>query len=249
MRSIASVCWTLVCLAIVGAVAWLLGMGDLMRASLQAGHMLDWIMGFLCQLWLLVILKVPWDLYFQAQEVAFELQRAGERKIDLSAGRSEYIQTLRRRLGWLAIAAHLFSAALIAAIAYFSGGKVGYYFSGFYLVSTAFRPAVAGYVYLSRKLSAIGEEARYPYEDVRELRTKVQWQEAAVRDLIEQVQNSREALQQETQARETETRALRQGVHNISREFETTVSRLTDNQEVIKGIQAFVRLIAQSTQS
>jgi hypothetical protein len=249
MRAIASVCWTLICLAIVGGVGWLLGMGDLMRASMQAGHLLDWVMGFLCLLWLLIILKVPWDLYFQAQQVAFELQRAGERKIEVSANRADYIQTIRRRLAWLAITAHLFSAALVTAITYFSGGKVGYYFAVFYLVSTAFRPAVAGYVYLSRKLAAIGEEARYPYEDVMELRSRVQWQEVAVRDLIEQFKDQREALQQETQAREAETRALRQSVHNISREFETTVSRLTDNQEVIKGIQAFVRLIAQSTQS
>ena len=94
MRSIVSVGWTLVCLAIVSAAAWLLGMGDVVRASLQAGHLLDWIMGFLCLLWLLVILKVPWDLYFQAQEVAFELQRAGERNIQVSSGRAEYLQTI-----------------------------------------------------------------------------------------------------------------------------------------------------------
>lgn len=249
MRSIVSVCWTLICLAIVGVAAWLLGLGEVVRGSLQAGHLLDWIMGFFCLVWLLVILKVPWDLYFQAQEVAFELQRAGERKIVPAAGRAEYLQKIRQRLGWLAIAAHLFSAALIAVIAHFSGGKIGYYFAGFYLVSTVFRPAVAGYVYLSRKLQAIGEEARYPYEDVMELRNRVQWQEAAVRDLIEQLKDCRNALQQETQGREAETRALRQNVHNISREFETTVSRLTDNQEVIKGIQAFVRLIAQSAPS
>ena len=46
--------------------------------------------------------------------------------------------------------------------------------------------------------------------------------------------------------RESEYRELRQSIHAVSREFETTVSRLTDNQEVIKGIQAFVRLITQS---
>ena len=33
----------------------------------------------------------------------------------------------------------------------------------------------------------------------------------------------------------------------MSREFEATLTRLTDNQDVIKGIQAFARLMAQTT--
>jgi hypothetical protein len=248
MRTLSALFWTIICLAVAGLAARLLGFGDVIHASLKAGHLLDWVMGGLCLFWLLVILKVPWDLYFQAHEVAFEIQRSKERQIPMQAGREEYLRALRRRLGWLAIGAHLFSSALVAAVTYFTGGVVGYYFAVFYLVSTAFRPAAAGYVYLSRKLRAIGEEVRYPREDVIEMREKLRWQEIAVRDLIEQMKDCREALRQETQIREEESCALRQSVHAISREFETTVSRLTDNQEVIKGIQAFVRLIAQSTQ-
>ena len=40
-------------------------------------------MGVLCFLWLLVILKAPWDLYFQALQVSFEMQRSRERQIAL----------------------------------------------------------------------------------------------------------------------------------------------------------------------
>ena len=32
----------------------------------------------------------------------------------------------------------------------------------------------------------------------------------------------------------------------LGREFETTLARLTDNQDVIRGIQAFVRLIGRA---
>ncbi len=248
MRSFWAMCWVLFWLAVVGVVAWLLGLGDLVRASLSAGHLLDWVIGFLCFLWLLVILKAPWDIYFQAHEVAFELQRSQERRIAIAPGREEYIRRLKWRLLWLAIGAHVLSAALVAAVAYFARREVGYYFAAFYLVSTAFRPAAAGYVYLTRKLRAIGEEVRYPREDVKEMRMQVHLHEEKLRVLSEQVEHMWQNLEREAAARDSVDRELRQNIHAISREFETTVSRLTDNQEVLRGIQAFVRLIAQSSQ-
>jgi hypothetical protein len=125
---------------------------------------------------------------------------------------------------------------------YLAGRIIGYYFAGFYLIATAFRPAVAGYVYLLRKLRAIGEEARYPRPDVVELRDRVEAHEQSVRELTGRF----EAWQRE---QEGASRELRQSVHALSRELETTASRLTDNQDVIKGLQALARLVAQSTNS
>jgi hypothetical protein len=249
MRDSGMGCGMLVILAIVGVVAWMLGLEDVVRASVAEGHLLDWLMGGFCLLWLLVLLKVPWDLYFQAQAVAFELQRAQERKIPVPAEREAYIHTLRRRLGWLAVGGHLFSAAVIALVTAFSHGQVGYYFAAFYLISTIFRPAVAGYVYLWQKLRAIAEEAHYPREDIQTVLERLERQESEARDLTDQVRECREALVQEAMTRDTEAAQLRQNVHALSREFETTISRLSDNQEVIKGVQAFVRLIAQSASS
>ena len=246
MRGFFAFIWTLVWLAILGIAAYFLGLDDLIRRAIESGHILDWVMGGVCLLWLMVILKVPWDLYFQAARVDFEIQRSKERRIQIPPGREEYIRTLKPRLAWLAVGAHLFSAGLVAAISLFTGGVVGYYFAVFYLVSTVFRPAVAGYAYLYGKLSAIGEEARYPREDVVTLRQKVEWHEEAARHLTSQLDQVREEAQQESRVRELETQELRQRVSAIGREFESTVSRLTDNQEVINGIQAFVRLISQS---
>jgi hypothetical protein len=246
MKSIMTTWWTLCGLAVLAAAAWLLGLGEVARTSVAAGHLLDWVMGALCLVWLIVILKAPWDLYFQAHAVAFEQQRSRERGVPITAGREAYVRTLQRRLGWLAVGAHVISALLVAAVAYFAESIVGYYFAVFYLVSTGFRPAVAGYVYLARKLHAIGTETRYPREDVVELREKLKVQEENTRDLTRQMKEAREELGREAEARERETRELRQNLHAIGREFETTVSRLTDNEEVIRGIQAFVRLVAQS---
>lgn len=242
-------CSVVVMAAILGAVAWMLGMGGMVRASFAAGHWLDWLMGGLCFLWLLLLLKAPWDLYFEAQKVVFEMQRSKEKHIPVIEGREAYVLRLRGRLGWLAVGAHLLSAALVAAVAHYSGGKVGYYFAGFYLVSTVFRPALAAYAYLHHKLTSLNREVRYPREDVEELRGKVEWQERTLRNLTGQLEQCREELRQETTMRDAENRELRQNVFAISRELETTVARLTDNQDVIKGIQAFVRLIGQSAQA
>jgi hypothetical protein len=247
MRHLVSFAWALALLAIVAGVLSYSGFGAPIHASLQT-HLLDWVMGAFCLLWLLIILKVPWDLYFQAQEVFFELQRARERGIPTPQGRDAYIRILRTRLLWLSLAAHLVSAAFVAGIAYATHGLIGYYFAVFYLVSTAFRPAIAGYVYLSRKLRAIGKEAHYPREDVLELRERLRLQEEEIKNLRAIARQQDQALQEETARREGATRELRQRVQDISREFESAISRLTDNQEVIKGIQAFVRLISQSTQ-
>lgn len=226
----------------LGLTAWMTDLDDMIRASIAAGHLLDWLMGAFCFLWLLLILKVPWDLFFQAQQVRFELSRAQERGIAVPAGRGEYLRGLQRKLGWLAIGAHLVSAAVVALATFFSQGQIGTYFAGFYLVSTAFRPLAAGYVILTRKLRGIEEETFFPREDAVALRLRVE-------TLEEREKQAAEELRQEAQARAEETRELRQNVHALTREFETTLSRLTDNQEVIKGVQAFVRLIHQANGS
>jgi len=236
MRSVGSVLWTLLGLAVVALVGWVLGLDAVICASVAAGHLLDWLMGGFCLIWLLVLLKAPWDLYFQAYEVAFELRRASERRIAVPEERQLYVRTLRRRLLWLAVGAHLFSSSLVAAIAALAGSVVGYYFAVFYLVSTGFRPAAAGYVYLWRRLRAISEEARYPREDVVELRQMVARHEEMMRTMARQWEECREALQ-------AEHRELRRSVHAMSREFEAAASRVTDNEEALKGIQALARLV------
>lgn len=234
--------WTLFWLAVGGVVAWLLDLDDLVRASIATGHLLDWITGGLCLVWLVVILKAPWDLLFQAREVQFELQRSRERAIPIPPQREAYVAGLGRRLAWLAVGAHLFSAVLVAGITSLTGGRVGYYFAGFYLVATAFRPLVAAYVYLWRRLRAIGREVRYPRQDVVELRERLLPQALRMEGLTRQ-------WEQHTQEWQAERRELRQSVQSLSRHFETVASSLTDNQEVIHGIQALARLVAQSSQT
>ena len=257
MKWIGTFFGTLVGIGVIVIAARLLGLEELIRRSIEAGGALNWATGALALLWLLILLKAPWDLYFQAHAVAFEQQRAKERGIAVGPGRENYILAVRRRLLWLALGAHVASALIIAAITYFSRGTIGYYFAAFYLVSTVFRPAIAGYGYLYQRLRAIGEESRYPREDVEELRVRMTLQEAATKELTEEIKHLREdaeatvtihraEMDDLAQRQQLLTRQFETTANRLSREFESTINRLTDNQDVIRGVRAFVRLIAQS---
>ena len=249
MRYFGAILWSVFVLALLVWVGWQLEVEAAIRTATASGRPLDWIMGGFCLIWLLIILKVPWDLYFQAQAVLFEIQRSKERGIAVAPGREEYVRLVRARLAWLAVGTHIASAALIAAVTSFTGGAVGYFFAVFYLVSTLFRPAAAGYAYLAGKLRDIAQEARYPREDIAEMRRRLEEHAETLRGMAEQTQQLEEALSHERKEREAETSELRQSIHAIGREFETTISKVTDNQEIIRGIQAFVRLVAHSANS
>jgi len=263
MGAVLGALWSLLILAALCVLAWKLGMSEFLHSSIAAGHMLDWVMGGLCLFWLILLLKAPWDLFFQALAVDFEMQRSRERDINIAPGRENYVRTVRNRLLSAAVGGHVLSALVVAVVTWFSGGVVGYYFAGFYLISTLFRPAIAGYAYLSERLRTIGKEVRYPREDVVELREKLEWMESALRralppestaielyqslgDLPSRVEKLDRVVAEEQAVRGAEVRELRQAVHGVGREFEAAISRLTDNQEIISGIQAFVRLVSQT---
>ena len=243
MKNIGSLMGVGVALGLLTLATRLLGLDGLVRESIAEGRLLDWVMGSLSLLWLLVLLKAPWDLFFQAHIAAFEQQRARERGIVLEAGREQYITVLRRRLLAIAIGSHVGSALIIASVAFFTHRAVGYWFAGFYLIATLFRPALAGYAYLRERLTRLTEETAYPRQDVAELRSRV----AALE--IELAQR-RETAQQEVQTQEIraqhqaqELAVLRQRVAQIGQEFESAASRFTDQKSVIEGLQAIARLV------
>lgn len=233
-------------LALLAVIGRWLGVDGYLRDSVAAGHLLDWIMGGLCFLWMLVLLKAPWDLYFQAHTVAFEHARAQERGIAVIDGRMEYVETVRKRLLALALGAHLLSAALAAGVAFFTNGNVGYWFAGFFLISTLFRPLLAGYAYLHGKLRAMIEESQYPREDVIELRGRVIYLEQERERLNALLENSIQSAAMADETRQREIAELRGRLVAIGTEFETSLSRLTDQKAVIDGLQAIARLITRS---
>jgi ABC-type transporter Mla subunit MlaD len=144
---------------------------------------------------------------------------------------------------WFAVGGHLVSAAILAVITFFSGAVVGYYFAGFYLLSTFFRPAGAYLSHLRDRVTTLMGEARHPREDVVSLIARVDDLASAMTALSE----SAERLRYDTDALRAELRTGDEGldrrITGMARHFENTVDGLSDNHEVITGIKAFLRLL------
>jgi hypothetical protein len=199
--------------------------------------------GALCLLWLIVVLTVPWNLYFQARRLLRELPVSRERGITVPAGREEEARRIAVRLLWLAVGAHGLSAVVIAVISYFSGKTLGYWFSAFYLVSTVLRPAQAYLAHIRTRLTGMLHETRFPRQDVTEIAGRLKRVEDTVEELSAaglELGRQLEALRHESAQRDE---ALDGKLRSLGRRFEETVNELTDNQEVIGGIKAFLRLL------
>lgn len=143
--------------------------------SLQvpSGQFIDWVIGAVTAWWLLIIVTVPWNVHFEAKSVIYEAERSAATGIKVDQAQLKYVQKVARRALILAIALHLFSAAGLFLLSALHITPVGYVGCVAALLLTAVRPAVRAYEYLCARLTFIKEQAKYPREDVVELRGRV----------------------------------------------------------------------------
>jgi hypothetical protein len=200
--------------AAVTVVVLVYVLGAPMSAVLAVG------LGALSLFWLLVLLTVPWNLYFQARRLLSEIRASRERGIEVQAGREGEADRIRRRMALVAVGGHLLSAGTVATVTYFSAVQAGYYFAAFYLISTLFRPAAAYFAQLRERLATMTHEVKYPREDVAELRSRVERMEKATKSVQDRI----------TQLTAQQNR--------LGRRFDA------DSQEVMTGLRTFVRLMA-----
>ncbi|WP_436790736.1 hypothetical protein [Yinghuangia sp. YIM S10712] len=231
------------CAAITGTILYF-------TTDLSLSDLLAFGAGALFLMWQVVLLTVPWSLHFQARTVIQEIHLAREQGTEIPDAREAEAVRLAARLKWAAIGAHVVSAAVVAVVTYFSGEEIGYYFSGFYLLSTAFRPAQAYFAHLRRRLIGMLKEVQYPHENVVELRGRVTQAEASletlyrrIEELAEQDAELRALIEKTVEAMAARDARTDRQMDAMGRRFEDTVNRLTDNQEVIAGIKAFLRLL------
>jgi hypothetical protein len=206
--------------------------------------------GVVSLLWLLVLLTVPWNLYFRAHSVLGEIAVSREKGLVVSQERDAEAARIARAMLRVAIAGHLVTAGLVVAVTAATGNATGYWIAGFFLLSTVFRPAGAYFAQLRRRLGTLLKDVRYPREDVVELRRNVTRLLAGVRSLEEKTEEQYRSL---AELRRT-VDALGVSVYEraddadrkitaLGREFEATVNRLTNNEEIITGLKAFLRLL------
>ncbi|MEU8679225.1 hypothetical protein [Streptomyces sp. NPDC048560] len=206
--------------------------------------------GALCLLWLIVLLTVPWNLYFRAHTVLAEIRVSREKGLEVSEERDAEAARIARLMLRAAVSGHVLTACLVGAVTAAADGATGYWFAGFCLLSTFFRPAGAYFSQLRGRLGTLLKDVTYPRDDVLELRRLVAEIQSGARVLEERTEEQYRSL---AELRRT-VDALGASVHEradgsdrritaLAGEFESTVNRLTDNQEIITGLKAFLRLL------
>ncbi|MBE1586884.1 hypothetical protein ACFPOI_00505 [Nonomuraea angiospora] len=195
--------------------------------------------GAISLLWLVVVLTVPWNLFLAARHVLHEIQVSREAGIEVARHREDEARRIARRMLVLAVSGHVVSAAVIAVVTFFAGAQLGYYFSGFYLLATAFRPVAAYTKHLRDRVRTLGQEVRYPRADVIALLDRVSELETVVKGIKRDVDD----LNAARQGLELADHDLGRRMTLMARRFDETVDGLNDNQEVITGLKAFLRLV------
>jgi hypothetical protein len=238
----------------VGAVLALAVLAGALVAAYASGMSLSLLLGaaagVLSLLWLLLLLTVPWNLYFRAHTVLAEIEVSRGKGLAVPEARDAEATRIARMMLRVALAGHLLTAALALAVTVATGAMTGYWFAGFFLLSTVFRPAGAYFGQLRRRLGTLLKDVTFPRDDVLELRKQVDLLQDGATALGKRTQDQEQAL---SELRDT-VASLTDSVHAradetdrriaaLAREFEATVNRLTDNQEIIAGLKAFLRLL------
>jgi hypothetical protein len=133
--------------------------------------------------WLIVLVAVPWNLYFAARRVVAAMAVSRERGITVRPAQAAEAGRIARRMLWFALGGHIGTAVVTVVITYFSHATVGYYFGAFYLLSATVRPAVAYFAHLRERITALTRQSTYPREDVISLKAKVDFVAGALKEL------------------------------------------------------------------
>jgi hypothetical protein len=177
--------------------------------------------------WMIVLVTAPWNLYFAARQVVAEMAVSRERGISIRPAQEAEARRIARRMRWFAVGGHIGTAAVTAVITYISGAAAGYYFAGFYLLSTAIRPAVAYFAHLRRRITALTRESTHPREDVVSLRLNADVAAKALQELQDELRQTHRGMTDDL--RRTESGLSRDIAH--SRQLLTAdLARLQDAQ-------------------
>jgi len=130
------------------------------------GNFSDWVVALGTFVWLTIIVTVPWNIYFEAREVINEAEESERKKIEFDKAQIPYVQRLASRALSVAILLHIASTVGLYLLAYYQISVVGYYGAGAALLLTILRPAIRLYEYISKRLSSIREQVKYPREDI-----------------------------------------------------------------------------------
>ncbi|WP_068814951.1 hypothetical protein [Phormidesmis priestleyi] len=235
----------------------LLLFGGLHWLQIPTGSFVDWAIAVACFGWLLAIVTIPWNIYFDAKEALAEAALSDEKGIPVDQNQVDYIRVVAQRSKWVVIALHIFSAIGLYGLAAKGISQVGYLSSGAASLLTGLRPAVRTYRYFATRIATLREQFRYPREDVIELRSRFQQLEATVERLASQLdpdepsswvsiqQRQSEAIRHDltnVAASQEDLRSTNQAEHTqLSREAKQAIAQLTTDGQFLDHVREMIR--------
>lgn len=211
--------------------------------DVPAGSFVDWIIGIASAWWLLVVVTIPWNVYFQARAIVADAAQSIDDKITVQPGQLAYARRwVKRSLGG-AIVLHGLSAAGLYWVAASGISAVGYASAGAALLLTGLRPALRGYEYVATRLGQIQQEIRYPREDVNTLRGEVE----EMKRTIEGLQSTLDGEQSDSWAAQqlaTDER-LRGQIERVQIQInELSISNKTEHRQLVRDMEHAVAQIS-----
>ena len=227
--------------------------------NISPGNLIDWSIGIASFWWLLAIVTIPWNIYFDARETLNEGKISQAKNIKVDVAQLNYVQKVARWSIISAIALHLVSAIVLYFLAATGISNVGYVSSGLTLLLTILRPAVRGYQYLNAKLLTIKKEIKIPREDAIEIKNRVEILEDKTKklealldtnkadSLISQQQYKAQQNQQQIarlKALLEEDRAKNIVEHErLAREAKNAIAQLTEDSQFLGHVREIIRFV------
>ncbi|WP_013320877.1 hypothetical protein [Gloeothece verrucosa] len=243
-------------------ILMLLTFGILQWLHIPTGNLIDWLIGIASFWWLLVIVTVPWNVYFEAKAVIAEAAISQEKDLPVDEKQLNYVKGVQKWSIVVAIALHLLSALGLYTLAATGISAVGYVSSGATLLLTGLRPAIRAYEYLAARLSMIREQIKYPREDVIELRSRFNQLEETVKELQDKLDlNNPDSW---STKQEQKIQKLRQDLaslianleqfearnkaqhEQLSREAKSAIAQLTEDSQFLAHVREIIRFVKSS---
>jgi len=230
--------------------------------GVDPGGIRNWVVGLLVLWWLVIVVTLPWDLYFKARALLIDTQHSHKEGMSIAESDVVYVKRWAKLSFIIAISLHLVSAIGLALLQYFGVSELGYYASGAAILLMGFRPAGRAYDYLVVRLSNIGRDIRYPRDDVLIVKNQVEKMSDQLDDLInhldldnkeswasvmdERVTNQSSEFQKLRDELD-ELRRLNDEAHaHLAKEAETAASKIAGGAQVVNHVRELVRFFKEA---
>jgi hypothetical protein len=223
--------------------------------QLPTGSLVDWAIGIGILEWVILIVTVPWNIYFSAKSAAQTGIDSQDQGITVEPQQIQYAQGIATKALVVAIGLHVGTAIGLYWLAMMGVTALGYWGAVGVLLLTLFRPAVSTYEYLADRLGAMKQQFAYPRNDINELRGQLDLLENQLtlldwnnEDSWLNQQNRRGDMQREELAKISasiaELKAINDLEHQrLAQEAKQAISQITVDGKFLEQARELVRFI------